>query len=30
VLMNIGNDEVIKQVRTEVNALMSSRPLFQW
>ena len=30
VLMNIGNEEVIKQVRTEVNALMSSRPLFKW
>ena len=30
VLMNIGNEEVIKQVRAEVNALMSSRPLFQW
>jgi len=30
VLMNIGNEDVIKQVRTEVNALMSSRPLFKW
>jgi glycine hydroxymethyltransferase len=30
VLMNIGNDAVITQVRGEVNALMSSRPLFQW
>ncbi len=30
VLMNIGNEEVIKQVRAEVNALMSSRPLFKW
>ncbi|MEN9400754.1 MAG: hypothetical protein RL632_1857 [Bacteroidota bacterium] len=30
VLMNIGNDAVIAQVRSEVNALMSSRPLFQW
>jgi glycine hydroxymethyltransferase len=30
VLMNIGNEEVIKQVRSEVNALMSSRPLFKW
>ncbi len=30
VLMNIGNEEVIQQVRTEVNALMSSRPLFKW
>jgi glycine hydroxymethyltransferase len=30
VLMNIGNEEVINQVRAEVNALMSSRPLFQW
>ncbi len=30
VLMNIGNEEVIQQVRNEVNALMSSRPLFKW
>ncbi len=30
VLMNIGNEDVIQQVRTEVNALMSSRPLFKW
>ena len=30
VLMNIGNEDVIQQVRAEVNALMSSRPLFQW
>jgi glycine hydroxymethyltransferase len=30
VLMNIGNEEVIKEVRAEVNALMSSRPLFKW
>ncbi len=30
VLMNIGNEEVIQQVRKEVNALMSSRPLFKW
>jgi hypothetical protein len=28
--MNIGNEEVIKEVRAEVNALMSSRPLFKW
>jgi glycine hydroxymethyltransferase len=30
VLMNIGNETVIAQVRSEVNALMSARPLFQW
>jgi glycine hydroxymethyltransferase len=30
VLMNIGNEEVLKQVRAEVNTLMSSRPLFKW
>jgi glycine hydroxymethyltransferase len=30
VLMNIGNEEVITQVRSEVNALMASRPLFKW
>ncbi len=30
VLTNIGNEETIKQVRNEVNKLMSNRPLFQW
>lgn len=30
VLTDINNEETIAQVRSEVNALMSSRPLFQW
>lgn len=30
VLMNIGDEETINLVRSEVNALMSERPLFQW
>lgn len=30
VLMNIGDEETIKSVRSEVNALMSARPLFTW
>ncbi len=30
VLMNIGDEETIKSVRSEVNALMSTRPLFTW
>ena len=30
VLMNTGNEAVIAQVRSEVNALMGQRPLFTW
>jgi glycine hydroxymethyltransferase len=30
VLMNVSNDTVIESVRKDVNALMSTRPLFQW
>jgi glycine hydroxymethyltransferase len=30
VLMNIGDEETLNKVRSEVNALMSSRPLFTW
>ncbi len=30
VLMNIGDEETINSVRSEVNALMSARPLFTW
>ncbi|WP_343637802.1 serine hydroxymethyltransferase [Fluviicola sp.] len=30
VLMNIGDEETIRSVRSEVNALMSTRPLFTW
>lgn len=30
VLMNIGDEETIRLVRSEVNALMSARPLFTW
>jgi glycine hydroxymethyltransferase len=30
VLMNLTNTEVIAQVKIEVNALMGTRPLFQW
>ncbi|AEA44411.1 serine hydroxymethyltransferase [Fluviicola taffensis] len=30
VLMNIGDEETIHKVRSEVNALMSARPLFTW
>jgi len=30
VLMNHTNEEVIQEVRKEVNALMGNRPLFQW
>lgn len=30
VLMNIGNEEVIEQVKKDVNTLMGHRPLFQW
>lgn len=29
-LMNLNNPEIIAQVKTEVNALMEARPLFQW
>lgn len=30
VLMNIGDEETINSVRSEVNELMSARPLFTW
>ena len=30
VITNIDNEEVISSVRSEVNALMSERPLFAW
>jgi len=30
VVMNIGNDAVIQNVRKEVNELMANRPLFVW
>ena len=30
VICNHENEQIIKEVRTEVNALMGSRPLFQW
>lgn len=30
VLMNINDEETIRSVRSEVNALMSARPLFTW
>lgn len=30
VLMNIGDEETINSVRSEVNTLMSARPLFTW
>ncbi|WP_300659805.1 serine hydroxymethyltransferase [Fluviicola sp.] len=30
VLMNINDEETINLVRSEVNALMSARPLFKW
>lgn len=30
VLMNVTNEDVITEVRKEVNALMGHRPLFQW
>ncbi len=30
VLMNINDEETIRSVRSEVNALMSTRPLFTW
>lgn len=30
VLMNANNDQIITEVRNEVNALMSGKPLFAW
>jgi glycine hydroxymethyltransferase len=30
VLMNANNDAVLAEVKKEVNALMSSKPLFAW
>ena len=30
VLMNVSNDEVIQEVRTEVNKMVKDLPLFQW
>jgi glycine hydroxymethyltransferase len=30
IITNIGNDEVIQEVRKEVKALMAHRPLFAW
>jgi glycine hydroxymethyltransferase len=30
VLMNASNEQIIAEVRKEVNALMSDKPLFAW
>ena len=30
VLMNVNNEQIITEVRNEVNALMSIKPLFAW
>jgi glycine hydroxymethyltransferase len=30
VLMNASNEQIIAEVRKEVNALMSNKPLFAW
>jgi glycine hydroxymethyltransferase len=30
VLMNANNEQIITEVRNEVNALMSGKPLFAW
>jgi glycine hydroxymethyltransferase len=30
VLMNATNEHIIAEVRKEVNALMSDKPLFAW